>query len=1306
MPSRDRSRLAISIVPLIALSLLCMGVGSAGAQVWTEGFEDGPAGAKPYYKDAPQSQIEISTENSAEGAQHVRVTLPGERRLEGINVTATGLTGARLAHVSAKVRGTGKIWLCLISANGWLYSPQKLPLTGEWQSVSLAKALAAADRHLGIHFISETVQKGAVFEVDDIQVRLDDAPVTYEVEVEPIRFEAEDYAQPKYVEQAKGALGGRGAAHSSYVIIDQIPFPRTSKPVSVYLRVQPASARDTYRLFTRQAGARQTLLQAKPTQTGRHWVRFPALLAGEAGDTFGIDFRQAKGCAEKVTYDAVVLSTDDALTPEALDAAPPLVPQAPLARVARCARPPVIDGDPGDACWANTVACTDFLLPRTSALVAAQTDARLCYDDDNLYVLFECDEPILDTAQQRRHEFKASVKKRDGDTYRDDACLVLLQPDTGDETVYDFTVNALGTVTDAQCMSSDLWASRDTEWNSSARSAGEIGEASWSAEMAIPLADLGVERPLSGQRWQAVIGRIAKARNETSSWNPSDRGFHDPAAWGGLVFADGVETGVRLSAPGSVQVGPNAISVRLSPTPEATGVYIVSTVDDGATVQRTTRFVPVAGKADLSCEFPVTAEGAPKIAHAVLDAATLKPLSVTAALARPVRSSVATLHLSCDGPYELYVNAERLAAGLQADNEAIPVPLQKGSNVFALKLTKGTASVRIEPPDNVVDLPAAWKMTPADTPDATQPELDDRGWPVAPVSDGGIVGEPGSAVILRHTLLWEKTRAWPTPDPALHIARNTNQHITLICDGLPKRKLADWTTYLAVPPEFDILGSTGYYGVADYQPLFQCTQLGEQQIDGRPMKVAKITATKTIATGRHYIFSLFNAFVRYREESGEPKTPDTSFVYWSAANGGTISEPLQTIPVRILPPIQGRRPKTLTWQLWGSFFGAMDDKDMALATLETARAAGITDIVSGDAWTSDHVAEFGMTTTRGMNFQAWSLNMKPYLQEHPEDRQTTFEGKPSDSLLCTTRMLGDSWQPVAQAVAENIDVNHPDTLDYDYEFSPFTGPHSCYCPECLAAFRERAKLAPDLELTPTIIKEQYAAQWVDFMAWRVAQMFRKFKDTIHELSPDTHFSTYSGYQSADNPVRYGVDWKYIGELQAADHVGCGYGRPVPAIFDTVEALGGIPALFGELIHPYRTSDTTTLIPYTKARLLRRALDSTGGVLIYDRLPMDGRCWAAIADSTRLVAEVEDVFLSGKRSTLPDQPEASVQVVSHEGTTLVCVLNSTRKPAPYSVKLPAEAGSGREFYSGATVGAGETVTPTVEPGDAVVYILTR
>ncbi|MFH1477331.1 MAG: sugar-binding protein [Verrucomicrobiota bacterium] len=1285
------------------------------AQQWSEGFETGLGSAKTYLPD-DGTTLAIGTNQPAEGKQYIRAVLPGKQTLEGLNVTATGLTGARVAKVTAKVRGKGELWLSLISRSGWLHTSESAAvLSDQWQAVSLGKTLIKDDTGLVIYFLSlKNAQPGAVFEVDDIQVKLEPSPQVYDAEVAPWRFEAEDFPMhDHYVAVAAEASGGKALHANAYLAMTGLPFPRTSKPVTVYLRVKPASVNEKWHIDIRQSGVGEYISVVQPKKAGAwQWLAFPPLTAGEIGDTFNVCCLGDKNVADASFLDQVVLSTRGNLTDAELAGAQPWCARRPLAVVARTTVPPTINGQGDDSCWSNAVACKGFLCMLDLKSAETDTHVRLCYDDTNLYLLWTCPEPILNVARQQRGEFRAAITNRDGEVYADDSAVILLDPANTGKQVFDFTVNALGTIADARCPGPNLWETRDANWNSGAHAKGNIGEDLWTVEMAIPFADLG-GAPKAGDVWQTCFGRLAKARKETTSWNPSNRGFHDPIQLGSLVFG-GATPGVALAMPDSLEPGKNKLAAALSPLAEhPMGVFLFSATGAAAARERsrTYSFTDLGDKPlDFSQTFNLRQEGDLLVEYGVLDAATLRPLYLTPILPRQVKSSVAQVKLACDGPYELHLNDEVISRGAQAKGEAIAASLRKGVNVFALKLEKGTAAIAVEAPGSRFTA-ESWKIMAVGTNETPRAALDDLAWPLANKTGdhpqlGPIVGEADKAVVLRRTLLWEKTRMWPTPEPAYYLARGNAQQISVITDGLPGKKLENWNTFFATPLDFEVAGSSGFYGNNADQPKFICTQLGTQQINGREMRVARVTADKPLLSGRHYVMSLFEVFVRYREEAGEPKSTEAEFLYWSEANSGNVSEPPQTIKVRLLPKLNGQQPKQLTLQLWGGWFSNMDDLVMREEILKCAQAAGFNDFVDHARWTSDTGKKYGLPLTLTINFQSWGMNLAPYLKEHPDERLITFENKPSDSLMCMTRLLDGSWPAVELALKKRMDEIRPGTVDIDYEYGPDDGPHSCYCPQCLAAFRDFAKLAPDVALDPRIIKDKYGDQWVDFMARRVAQMFAKFKEATHRLASGTKFSVYSGYQTPANPKMYGVNWQYIGDLQACDRAGAGYGNTEQDIARTVEVLKGIPLLPGLLLVPYDTKVTTPVTPLTRAGVLRLLLAGNGGALAYDRRSFDGRSWHAIADVSRLAAAFEEVFLKSKRSALPGFDITQAQIISEGRTTLVCVLNLGGKPSEYTIKLPAGAGAGEEFYSGKKVAEGEQIVCSLDPGAAAVYVLRR
>ncbi|MBM4086594.1 MAG: hypothetical protein FJ272_17560, partial [Planctomycetes bacterium] len=161
--------------------------------------------------------------------------------------------------------------------------------------------------------------------------------------------------------------------------------------------------------------------------------------------------------------------------------------------------------------------------------------ARVAHDDTNLYLAVEVDEPAMQSlrAPSRPHD--------DGDTWKDDCVELFLAPEPGGLTYYQFIVNAAGARYDSCEGGKGLAAA----WNAKPDWQATVAKQAdrWTAEIAIPFAALGVEKPLRGELWglkicRSVWGRGGdrrEDRNTAWAYTPSPS-YHDPAGWGRLYF--------------------------------------------------------------------------------------------------------------------------------------------------------------------------------------------------------------------------------------------------------------------------------------------------------------------------------------------------------------------------------------------------------------------------------------------------------------------------------------------------------------------------------------------------------------------------------------------------------------------------------------------------------------------------------------------------------------------------------------------------------------------------------------------------
>jgi hypothetical protein len=195
--------------------------------------------------------------------------------------------------------------------------------------------------------------------------------------------------------------------------------------------------------------------------------------------------------------------------PEQRDVAVPSVPAG--------SPTPALDGVPDDDVWKTATVAGQF---RRSSLrrdeIGRQTEVRLAYDQENLYVAFECAED--DPAKVRRDckiPNSAAILK-------DDVVELFLIPSRG--SAIGFTFNAAGTVR--------------VDGKAVARAAGRVGEKSWTVEAIIPFKEMGWAGPPVGHTWR---GNFARRRVgppvEVSTWSRVEERTADPRGFGELRFA-------------------------------------------------------------------------------------------------------------------------------------------------------------------------------------------------------------------------------------------------------------------------------------------------------------------------------------------------------------------------------------------------------------------------------------------------------------------------------------------------------------------------------------------------------------------------------------------------------------------------------------------------------------------------------------------------------------------------------------------------------------------------------------------------
>jgi len=144
----------------------------------------------------------------------------------------------------------------------------------------------------------------------------------------------------------------------------------------------------------------------------------------------------------------------------------------------RTSAPPVIDGRLDEAVWRSALPRGDFMAYTSGKPVETRTQFAVCYDDTNLYLGVWCDQPPDELAavapMQRRDEWDRNSVE------------LFLGREEDSAPAWQIMLSRGGQVWDG-CNSSASWNSPGLQ------SAGNVTADQWTAELAIPWKDLGMD---------------------------------------------------------------------------------------------------------------------------------------------------------------------------------------------------------------------------------------------------------------------------------------------------------------------------------------------------------------------------------------------------------------------------------------------------------------------------------------------------------------------------------------------------------------------------------------------------------------------------------------------------------------------------------------------------------------------------------------------------------------------------------------------------------------------------------------------
>ncbi|MCU0352800.1 MAG: carbohydrate binding family 9 domain-containing protein [Cytophagales bacterium] len=174
-----------------------------------------------------------------------------------------------------------------------------------------------------------------------------------------------------------------------------------------------------------------------------------------------------------------------------------------------------LDGKLDEPDWQKADVGADFWqgFPYDTSLALSQTQVRLLFDDQFIYVGAVCQQPRHYIIQTLRRDFEGGSS---------DVLSVYIDPFRDKLNGFNFAVNPYGVQREGLVANGqELAVSWDNKWYSRVTNYDDH----WVVEMAIPFKTLRYKRKNGTNEWNFNVSRNDLVRNERSSWAPIPRNF-------------------------------------------------------------------------------------------------------------------------------------------------------------------------------------------------------------------------------------------------------------------------------------------------------------------------------------------------------------------------------------------------------------------------------------------------------------------------------------------------------------------------------------------------------------------------------------------------------------------------------------------------------------------------------------------------------------------------------------------------------------------------------------------------------------
>ena len=222
-----------------------------------------------------------------------------------------------------------------------------------------------------------------------------------------------------------------------------------------------------------------------------------------------------------------------------------ILDELPVYRCRRVSGPFMVDGDLSKPVW-QSIPVVALRLAHDNRTPEQSTFARGCWDGENLYLAFECQDS----------DIRATFRQRDDRVWQEEAVEAFIAPYGDLRHYYEFQCSPINTIHDVKVTNPNARAENmifDGEWvckgwrtavSVDADPGGLSQQAPmWRAEWRLPLSELlhpAAGPVLAGEEWRINLYRIDRwPREEYTAWSPTPGkpfSFHRPTFFGRWIF--------------------------------------------------------------------------------------------------------------------------------------------------------------------------------------------------------------------------------------------------------------------------------------------------------------------------------------------------------------------------------------------------------------------------------------------------------------------------------------------------------------------------------------------------------------------------------------------------------------------------------------------------------------------------------------------------------------------------------------------------------------------------------------------------